>query len=354
MLKNLFDIFMKSTDPRPRYTGSRCLVEKNVVGGCDRCMQACPHDAVRITDHVEITESCTGCGLCVQACPSGALEYDIVGVLGVIKDQGVKAADDAPPPARIACSKVPGDGFKLECLGRLSPAMIMASQAWGQDLTLVRSDCATCRLGGPSVPESLENVLSIAREYRKNLTTEPLRARVLEFKDGGFNSDETTSETSGSLPSTPRVAVSRRDAMGSLFGTAKRGVAHVIPENPLPGVDASLPIQPVPDEWTWRKKTLRPRPTDDTAQYWPAPSVNEDCIFCPVCTNVCPTSAITRDLEMDGSYKLRMQMDACTGCNACVVSCPPDAMTLEPETAFSRISEFVLLREGHNLEDMPT
>jgi formate hydrogenlyase subunit 6/NADH:ubiquinone oxidoreductase subunit I len=130
-------------------------------------------------------------------------------------------------------------------------------------------------------------------------------------------------------------------------------VAQVIPENPLPGVDASLPVQPVPDEWTWRKKTLRPRPTDDAAQYWPAPSVNEHCIFCPVCTNVCPTNAITRDLEMDGSYKLSMQMDACTGCNACVASCPPDAMNLEPETAFARLSEVVLLREGHNLEDTP-
>lgn len=352
MLKNLFDIFLKATDPRPRYTGSRCLVEKNVVGGCDLCMQACPHDAVRITDHVEITESCTGCGLCVQACPSGALEYDVVGVLGVLKDQGVRAADDAPPPARIACSKVPGDGFKLECLARLSPAMVMASQAWGQDLTLVRGECATCRLGGPSVPESLENVLSIAREYRKNLSSEPLRVRVLEFKDGAERgaSEESDLETIQTIPDAPKSAVSRRDAMGALFTSAKRGVAHAIPETPLPGIDASVPVAPVPDEWVWRKKTLRPRPAELDVQYWPAPSVNENCIFCPVCQNVCPTSAITRELESDGSYRITMQMDACTGCNACVVSCPPGAMTLEPETPFVRLSERVVLREGHHLE----
>ena len=349
MLKNLFDIFLKATDPRPNYTGSRCLVEKNVVGGCDLCMQACPHDAVRIADRVEITESCTGCGLCVQACPSGALEYDVVGVLGVLKDQGVRVDTQEPPASRIACSKVPGDGFKLECLGRVSPAMVMASQAWGQELSLVRAECATCRLGGPSVPESLENVISIAREYRKNLSSEPLRVTVYEFKNGIESAPE-EAEPAKTIPVAPKPAVSRRDALGSLFTTAKRGVSYAIPETPLPGIDASVPVKPVPDEWIWRKKTLRPRPADQDAQYWPAPSVNQDCIFCPVCQNVCPTSAITRNLESDGSFRITMQMDACTGCNACVVSCPPDAMKLEPETVFSRLSEVVLLREGHHLE----
>ncbi len=349
MLKNLFDIFMKVTDPRPRYTGSRCLVEKNVVGGCDRCFQACPHDAVRITDKIEITEACTGCGLCVQACPSGALEYDLVPVLGALKQQGMGSEEVPNPTARLKCSKVHGvDAPTVDCLGRVSPAMVMVSAAWGQDLELLRGDCAACRLGGPSVPSSVQNVLGIVQQYRQNLSGGVgVKARLLEVRDG-LVIDQATS-----APDVPKPAVSRREALGSLFQGAKRGAAAVIPDQPLPGVDASLPREPVPDEWQWRKRALKPRPAEGTAQYWPTPSVNENCIFCPVCTNVCPTNAIVRELESDGSYRLQLQVDACTGCNACVVSCPPDAMTLEPETPFERISERVIVREGFNLEGPP-
>jgi ferredoxin len=349
MLKNLFDIFMKVTDPRPRYTGSRCLVEKNVVGGCDRCFQACPHDAVRITDKIEITEACTGCGLCVQACPSGALEYDLVPVLGALKQQGVGSEEVPNPGARLKCSKVHGvDAPTVDCLGRISPAMVMVSAAWGQDLALLHGDCASCKLGGPSVPSSVQNVLGIVQEYRKNLSGGvPVKARLLEVRDG------VVLEEAAPAPSAPKPAVSRREALGSLFQGAKRGAVAVIPDQPLPGVDASLPREPVPDEWQWRKRALKPRPVEGTPQYWPAPSVNENCIFCPVCTNVCPTNAIVREVESDGSYKLQLQLDACTGCNACVVSCPPDAMTLEAETPFERLSERVVVREGFNLEGPP-
>jgi ferredoxin len=364
MLKNLFDIFMKVTDPRPRYTGSRCLVEKNVVGGCDRCFQACPHDAVRITDKIEITEACTGCGLCVQACPSGALEYDLVPVLGALKQQGVGSDEVPNPGARLKCSKVHGvDAPTVDCLGRVSPAMVMVSAAWGQKLTLLHGDCASCKLGGPSVPSSVQNVLGIVQEYRKNLSAEPIRARMLEVRDGAVVAvrdgavvevrDGVPLEDSVSAPQVPKPAVSRREALGSLFQGAKRGAVAVIPDQPLPGVDASLPREPVPDEWQWRKRALKPRPVEGAAQYWPAPSVNEHCIFCPVCTNVCPTNAIVREIESDGSYRLQLQVDACTGCNACVVSCPPDAMRLEPETLFERISERVVVREGFNLEGPP-
>ena len=182
MLKTIFDTLLKVTDPRPKYIGSRCLVEKNAVGGCDKCMTACPHDAVRITDHIEILEgACTGCGLCVQVCPTGALEYDLLPMLGALKDQGV-AVDATPPVVVLTCSKVPGNAAHIECLGRVSPAMILASSAWGQELQLIRSDCATCKIGGPTVPESLENVLEIARMYRKTLGGEQLNVSVLEHQ----------------------------------------------------------------------------------------------------------------------------------------------------------------------------
>jgi ferredoxin len=346
VLKGFLDAVFNLTDPRPNYTGDRCLVEKHSVGGCDKCMQACPHEAVTIGNSVEINDNCTGCGLCVQACPTGALEYDLLKPLAVLKNQGttsVRAEAETRVPSLLKCSKVPGDEPTLECLGRVTPAMLLASTAWGQDLTLVRGACHTCKLGGPTVPDSIENVIQIATEYRKHLEPFDVRVAVLEHQ---FDAN-----SSATAPNAPRIAappkpVSRRDAIGGFARNTRESAAKLIPENPLPGFSTKLEAQPVPEEWEWRRKALRPAPDSSTPQYWPVPSVNEDCIFCPVCTNVCPTEAVRRERDEGGLWKIELEVSACTGCNACVLSCPPTAMKLEPEVPFETLDQTVLLREG--------
>ncbi|WP_157463404.1 4Fe-4S dicluster domain-containing protein, partial [Deinococcus pimensis] len=91
---------------------------------------------------------------------------------------------------------------------------------------------------------------------------------------------------------------------------------------PLPFVDWSVPQERVPQELVWRLRALKPTPAPETPVFWPSPVVDETCIFCPVCTNVCPTEAITRGVQADGSVALLLQTDACTGCQACARSCP--------------------------------
>ena len=234
VLKGFLDAFMNLTDLRPTYTGERCLVEKNAVGGCDKCMQACPHDAVRIDQRVTILEeACTGCGLCVQVCPSGALEYDLLANLGTLKTQGTTSASSTERvPANLKCSKVPGDGATLECLGRVTPAMLLASAAWGQRLTLARSDCDTCKLGGPSVPAAIENVVQIAQAYREHLTAPPLEVSVAQYgvpentvRYGASNSSVQDNANLEPVSTAPLLAasVSRRDAMQAMLRNSRGG-----------------------------------------------------------------------------------------------------------------------------------
>ncbi|MBB6099771.1 ferredoxin [Deinobacterium chartae] len=324
MLGGLLDSFLKLSNPAPRYTGPRCLVERYAVGGCSACADVCPHDAITLEGSVTISEvNCTGCGLCTQVCPSGALEYDVEAPLYALRAQG--------DLARLACSQAGSDAPSVTCLGRITPSALTVAGAWGKQVVLEHGDCAHCPIGSPDVPAHLEDVVDEARKLRAP-TEKPLHARIVQTDAG---------QPGANLG--PRV--SRRGALGSLFGSARRVVADLIPERPLPFVDWSNPEEHVPADYLWRRKALKPVPDPDTAVYWPAPVVDEGCILCPVCTNVCPTEAVNREMQPDGSFKLYLDASSCTACNACVTSCPPQVMRLEPIRPFSELEALVLMYE---------
>ncbi|ADV68056.1 4Fe-4S binding protein [Deinococcus maricopensis] len=322
MLDGLLKVLGDLGNPVPRFTAQRCLTVRQNVGGCDACARACPHDAVILTHTVEINEAnCTGCGLCVQACPSGALEFDVTGVLTGIRDQD--------GDAKLVCSKAGEPGRTLPCLARITPSAIVAAGAWDKPLTLVHGDCATCDLGGPTVPESTQAVIDAAQQLRASTG----RAAQVTLRPAQAG------ETSGER-------VSRRGMFGTLFRGARTVVAQSIPDQPLPFVDWSVPEERVPQDWVWRARALKPTPAPGTPVHWPAPVVDDTCIDCPVCANVCPTNAITRDFQPTGEVTLTLDLAACTSCNACAQSCPPQAITLQPEWPIEAFGEGQVIRVG--------
>lgn len=321
MLENLLKVVGDYGNPVPRFTPPRCLVERMAVGGCDLCQQVCPHEAITIEGRVTVSDAdCTGCGLCTQVCPSGALEFDVATLLGAVREQGEQA--------KLVCSQAGESGKTVACLARVTPSVIVAAGAWGTELELVHGDCAACPLGGARVPQELENVLDEAAKLRQ-ATGQSARVTVRRG-DAGAEKQE---------------GVSRRGVFGAMFRSARSVVSELVPDKPLPFVDWSVPQERVPQEWQWRRRAQRPRPPEGAAVYWSAPIVDDKCIFCPVCANVCPTEAITRDLRPDGATALLLDLNACTGCNACVNSCPPNAMALHhewPEQAFAGLVQLRL------------
>lgn len=298
LFDNLVNAFLKLTDPTPKFTASRCLLEKNSVGGCDRCQQVCPHGAIRLENFtVEIDEAlCTGCGLCTQVCPGVALEFP----LGPVQESFYRGR------GQIRCSKVAGSGEEVLCLGRLTPGVLAEAASRKGPLTLAHGDCVHCKIGGPDVLRRLQETVEEGKKYypglEVNLTMEPLRG----------------------------AAVGRREMFGALLGSAKRSAAELVPN--IPFIQIEEEPTGLPAELRLRELAAKRAPAEAPLR-WPKIAVAEGCTLCPVCTNVCPTGAVERIREgvegLSEEYVLKLNVSACTGCGACVSSCPPQVITLE-------------------------
>ncbi|GHF76224.1 4Fe-4S dicluster domain-containing protein [Deinococcus ficus] len=333
MLKGLLDTLSESTDPLPRFTAPRCLLERQTMGGCDACHAACPHGAVELGplgSSVRIRpDLCTSCGLCVQACPTGALEFALLPALQSVRDQ----RDTAEGQATLTCAPSGAGGPHLPCLGRVTPALLAASGAWDVPLSLIHGDCAACPVGAPDVPERLRAVLEDAQRLREP-TGRPARVTIRPAEPGDRDR---------------AVRMDRRGAFTALFRAGRQQVAQALPDRPLPFVDWSVPEDRTPEEWKWRRAALNPAPPEDAPVPWPAPVVDDTCIDCPVCATVCPTEAITRELQPDGGVKLLLNLGACTGCMSCLKSCPPQAIHRQEEWLPAAFRVPILLRESDSV-----
>lgn len=315
----------------PHYTGSRCLLERGAMQGCDLCQQVCPHEALTLRDPdvlqagIMLDEDlCTGCGLCVQVCPSGALEYDLTAILQSLRDQN---------SSTLTCSQSGVDGPQLTCLGGVTPALLAMAGVWRSDMTLLHGHCADCALGSGDVPDRLVQVIEEATRLRtatgKTMTT---TVRQAEEKDRA------------------EPTISRRESLLRLFRSGRHYVGHTLPETPLTFLesDEETPLVPVPAEWGWRQRALRPYPAVDAGVYWPAPLVNDTCIDCPVCANVCPTEAIQREVLPSGGTELSLHLAACTSCRACIEACPPQAMYMQDDWMTVAFGAPIVLRESED------
>ena len=159
MFRDLMNWAFKQADVTPTFASQHCLAVRG--GGCRACAEVCPHDAITITRTVKIEPiDCTGCGLCVAVCPSFALAPRE----RVVTDHAVR------------CSAVQGETTSVVCLARLQASDVVRMAAPGRPVTLARSDCANCDIGGAEVPAAIERAAAEARELLA------LHGRTLELE----------------------------------------------------------------------------------------------------------------------------------------------------------------------------
>lgn len=321
MLEGFFQRIFSAADVSPEYTETRCLAVTRNPKACTLCRDVCPHDAITIRRQVEIDDvDCTGCGLCVQVCPSEALEPKL----------------HVRPGLPLRCSQVAGDAQSVVCHGRLQPTDLLRLAGTGSEARLARGDCHDCPVGTSAVLDSLARVTEQAHELAA-LHDRELAVTVLEVE----RLDETSSGRE----------VSRRELLRGGVRNLQRSAADALAPLDPGGDDDTLPT-----EMQTRYRSIQvAEPAPEEPVPWRLPRIADGCIMCPVCTQICPTDAFSRDFDpigMDGSV-LRLDPSRCVGCDACVDACPVSVISMDDVVTWRELSGGTQVAYHRGAKDTP-
>ncbi len=312
-LDDLFSFVLRAVEVTPTYVEERCLVVRSGKDACSACLDACPHDAITISTRVELDAvDCTGCGLCIRACPSEALADPV----------------RLEPAPALRCSVVAGDAPSVRCLAQLSGPDLVRLAGPSESVTLARSECAGCKVGGAGVPEALAESVTDAKALLA-LHGRELHVNVQQVK----RLDAPVAQ----------ARVSRRALLGGGVRKAAQGVAGAIA--PL---EAWLPAEgtaggpgeeaePPPEAARRYRIVAASEPEPHALVPWSLPRVADGCILCPACTRACPTNALSRDFS-GPQGALMLDPDLCVGCAACVPACPVNVMSMDDEVTWQELS----------------
>lgn len=320
---NLVGVFDK---PRfIHFDPSLCAHSRSNITGCTRCLDLCPTGAitpngnsVAIDPHV-----CAGCGACASVCPTGAAAY-------------------ALPSADALMRRLRTLLQTYRKAGGANPVVLFHDGEHGEPLI-----DALARFGA-GLPA---NVLPLRVNEVTQLGAETIAA---VFAYGGTGAALLTrSKPKHDIAGLRLVAEMSETVVAALgFG---EGVVRIIEtddpdhlrsalDSAPAGIATDKPASFVPRgatrgvlETTFRElHRAAPAPVDLVALAGGAPFGNvklnlDRCTLCHACVTACPSGALSDNPDR---AMLRFTESLCVQCGLCEATCPEDAITLEPRLDF--------------------
>ncbi len=313
----------------PEIQATRCVRYRFRYSDCRRCEQACPHDAIRLSDEgaTIANERCRHCGLCVSACRTEAFSTASLAPLGLIEKARGKSS------LSIACAPCGADADAVvPCLGALGPPLLAYLVKQGTELNLAGSEhCTSCAhgtRGSEQLALNLDTVealrvadgdgrwAGIALLHRKrrgaNQGDERRAARrqfFRRFASVGDQAPRNPQATRG--PAAPLRAIrAARVAPG-----AQRDLLQM-----LGLADAQAPLAAHPS-----------LPAGDLC-------LEPGCTGCEACARACPTGAL-QVRENAAAWALGFEGGLCVACGVCVEACQPRALHLHEAVAAGRFAK---------------
>ncbi|MDM7275839.1 MAG: 4Fe-4S binding protein [Thermoprotei archaeon] len=291
---------------RLRVKPGRCVRRWFKGSNCNLCETSCPAGAVSVKGRdVEVKEDlCVLCGACASVCPVSVFDLGVDDLIYSLPEgESIK----------VTC-RASGGGYLSLCINslNLNHYIILASKF--KDV-VVDGRCDGCKIKGVGLVEALkaESLLAGRVKVLKGSAEEPPRLVVRET----LRSMIARGLLVGLSFSAPAIAWSLEKVAGRVIvedlGRPERGSSTLKVKAWEAASKLGLKVNTVYPEVDYDK-----------------------CIFCGVCSGVCPVGAI----YYNPAGILKIDTRACVSCNICVNMCPEKAMTMS-EGASGPILEYV-------------
>src|SRR3954453_9892655 len=316
------------TFDKPRFIqfeAALCAHSRSGITGCTRCLDLCPTGAITPNGNSVAIDAnvCAGCGACASVCPTGAAAYSLPGADALMRRlptllQTYRKADGRHAIVLFHDGEH-GDGI-IDALARFGaglPANVLP----------LRINEAT-QLG----PEMIAAAFAYGGSGVALLTRAKPRHDMTGLRRAVETSERIVAALGFGAGVVRIVETDDPDQLRAMLDAAPPGIATLKPAAFVPrGAKRGLL------ETAFRELHLAaPVPADHVPLAPGAPFGGvkldvEGCTLCHACVTACPTGALSDNPDR---AMLRFTESLCVQCGLCEATCPEKVITLEPRLDF--------------------
>ena len=328
----------------------RCALVRNRHADCLRCAESCTSGCISYDgEALSVSpEKCIGCGTCATVCPTCALEAHHPGDAALVAAARASRAANAGA-ALIGCGALLERArgrydeervVRVECLGRVDESLLAELAAEGADeVVLIHGDCPRCehRRGRDAAEAVVDTAAKLLDIWGSPMTVRfsgklPAFARKAADHDAGRRAVLTEG---ASFAARAGAIVADRAVEDALDVGAEDAAREEPPRCVKVMGDGTLPHF-LPDR---RERLLdalaalgEPADVMVDTRLWGHVVVDTDrCASCQMCAVFCPTAALTKFADGDGTFGVEHRPSDCVKCRSCEAICLADAIEISEE-----------------------